>query len=90
MNDITETIGEHILGAIRSGDADKARELISGVEEWVEDYVKSLSDPLSDTLFLAIYRCGLDNISWEQIRESLESYFEHDLDYLENKESEED
>lgn len=83
MNDIIESIGEHIMGAIRAGDDERARELIEGVEEWVEDYVKSLSEPLSDTLFLAIYRCGLDNIHWEEVRESLESYFGDDISSIE-------
>ena len=82
MNNLIEAIGEEIQTAIYRNDGETAEKIIAECDEWYENYVRGLSYPLDDPIFLAVYMCGYDNISWEDVQSSLEGQFRDDIEAI--------
>ena len=78
MQYLIEILSEKIQTAIDNKD-DSVEKIIGDCEEWYESYIRTLSNPLDDPIFYAVYTYGYDNISWEEIQMTLENQFQDDI-----------
>jgi uncharacterized protein YdaU (DUF1376 family) len=88
MDTLIEAIGECVKDAIDDKKPLVARGILSDTELWYEVYLKRFyktEDLLRDSVFMAVYRCGYDNIDWNDVTTALEVHFCDDIDELENE-----
>jgi hypothetical protein len=88
MDTLIEAIGECVKDAIDDKKPLVARGILSDTELWYEVYLKRFyktEDLLCDSVFMAVYRCGYDNIDWNDVTTALEVYFCDDIAELENE-----
>jgi hypothetical protein len=79
MQYLIEILSEKVQRAIDNKDGNYAEKIIADCEEWYENYIRELSNPLDDPIFYAVYTDGYDNISWEEIQMTLENAFQDDI-----------